>query len=58
MQKEVNNYGLNFCEVLQIVFIVLKLCKVINWSWWVVLIPTWFTLLIFIICIIYYFIGD
>ena len=26
-------------EVLQIVFIVLKLCGVIDWSWWAVLIP-------------------
>ena len=33
--------GLNFCEVLLVVFIVLKLCKVINWSWWWVLSPFW-----------------
>lgn len=58
MRKEVNNYGLNFGELLQIVFIVLKLCKVINWSWWIVLIPLWFSLLIIIISIIYYFMGD
>ena len=32
--------GLSFFEVLQIVFIVLKLCKVINWSWWWVLSPS------------------
>jgi ABC-type nickel/cobalt efflux system permease component RcnA len=25
---------------LQIAFIVLKLCAVINWSWWLVLLPT------------------
>lgn len=28
-----------FLGLLQIVFITLKLCKVINWSWWCVLIP-------------------
>ena len=28
-----------FIGLLQIVFITLKLCKVINWSWWCVLIP-------------------
>lgn len=28
-----------FMAALQIAFIVLKICGVINWSWWVVLIP-------------------
>jgi len=28
-------------EVVQIVFIVLKLIGVIQWSWWLVLIPLW-----------------
>ena len=28
-----------FMATLQIAFIVLKICGVINWSWWVVLIP-------------------
>jgi hypothetical protein len=28
-----------FVGLLQLVFIVLKLCKVIDWSWWVVMIP-------------------
>lgn len=32
--------GIGFMGVLQIVFIVLKLCKVINWSWWAVMLPT------------------
>lgn len=30
-----------FSTLLQIAFIVLKLCKVIDWSWWWVLAPTW-----------------
>lgn len=34
------NYGINFTELLQVAFIVLKLCKIINWSWWWVLSPT------------------
>jgi len=29
------------CETLAIVFVVLKLCHVINWSWWWVLSPLW-----------------
>lgn len=40
--KENNTYvsgGIGFVGVLQIVFIVLKLCHVIEWSWWLVLLP-------------------
>lgn len=33
--------GIGFCGVLAIVFIVLKLCKVISWSWLWVLAPIW-----------------
>lgn len=40
--------GLSFSGALQIVFIVLKLCKVINWPWWVVLIPLWIDLVIIV----------
>lgn len=32
---------IGFIGVLTIVFIVLKLCKVITWSWWWVLSPLW-----------------
>ena len=31
--------GMSFLEVLLLVFIILKLCKIINWSWWWVLSP-------------------
>lgn len=44
--------GLNFAEALQIVFIVLKLCKIINWSWWWVLAPTWIGFIVGIVAII------
>jgi fatty acid desaturase len=33
--------GITFTGLLQVAFIVLKLCNVINWSWWWVLAPTW-----------------
>ena len=33
--------GIGFVGVLAIVFIVLKLCKVIDWSWLWVLAPIW-----------------
>ena len=35
--------GVGFTGLLQLVFIVLKLCNVINWSWWLVLLPTLIT---------------
>lgn len=35
----VNNTGIGFIGLLQIALIVLKLCKVINWSWWLVCLP-------------------
>lgn len=33
--------GISFVSLLAIVFIVLKLCNVITWSWWWVLAPIW-----------------
>lgn len=38
--------GVGILDVVQIVFIILKLCGVINWSWWVVLLPLWVMLAI------------
>lgn len=46
------NSGISFMGVLQIVFIVLKLVKVISWSWIWVLSPTWIPLSITIICLL------
>jgi len=41
-QKEVAVYrGPGFITLLTLVFIVLKLIGVINWSWWWVLAPLW-----------------
>lgn len=37
--KSSSNNGIGFFGLLGIAFIVLKLCKVIAWSWWVVLLP-------------------
>lgn len=41
MKQENNNYGIGFVGLLQIVFITLKLCEVINWKWIWVLAPCW-----------------
>lgn len=32
-------------EMLGVAFVVLKLCKVIDWSWWLVTLPFWGTAL-------------
>ena len=32
-------FGVNFISLLQLAFIVLKLCKVISWKWVLVLLP-------------------
>lgn len=33
--------GVGVTGLLQVALIVLKLCEVIDWSWWWVLTPTW-----------------
>jgi hypothetical protein len=33
--------GANLADLLTVAFVVLKLCHVIDWSWWWVLAPTW-----------------
>lgn len=48
--------GIGFCGLLTIVFIVLKLLKVINWSWLWVLAPIWIQIIIIIMIVIITFI--
>lgn len=53
--------GISFAGLLAIVFIVLKLTKVIDWSWWWVTAPLWIpiglSILITIVCHIGYFLS-
>ena len=44
--------GLTLADVLLVVFIILKLCGVVNWSWWWVLSPLWINLIIAIFVIL------
>ena len=44
-----NSSGLNTLSVLQIIFLVLKLTKLIDWSWLWVLSPMWITIIIVVI---------
>lgn len=50
-----NNYksgGIGFIGLLTIVFITLKLCGIISWSWVWVLAPIWITLAVTILIVI------
>lgn len=49
--KSSTSSGLGFTSVLQLIFITLKLLKVINWSWWWVLAPTWISIAIVLLAI-------
>ena len=49
-----NNYnatkpGISAADLLQIAFIVLKLCNVIQWKWIWVLAPEWISITIFVV---------
>lgn len=46
--------GMSFWSVLQLIFIVLKLCNVITWSWWVVFTPLWISLGIGLVVAIFF----
>lgn len=54
--------GIGFGDALLIVFIILKLCGVITWSWLWVLSPLWIglgiALIVFLIIIIVAYVGD
>ncbi len=44
--------GIGFTGLLTIAFIVLKLCHIIDWSWWWVLSPIWISVAIVITIIV------
>lgn len=46
--KKVNSGGIGFFGLLTIVFIVLKLTKVIAWSWFWVLAPVWISVILWL----------
>ena len=49
--------GIGFPGLLTVAFVVLKLCGVINWSWWWVLSPLWISFLLFILICVVLLIG-
>lgn len=60
--NRVGGGGIGFAGALTIVFIVLKLCKVINWSWIWVLSPLWISaalgILLLVIFVIIFVVLD
>ena len=58
-QKTETKYVISFVSLLQLAFIILKLCNVINWSWVLVMLPfiicggIWFLLFIIFLIIIF-----
>lgn len=54
----INNNGIGFCGLLTILFITLKLCGVITWSWFWVVSPLLFSLVVFgLVLVIFIVIG-
>lgn len=52
MKKNDGSSGLGLSSVLTIIFVVLKLVGVINWSWWWVLSPAWIGIGLWLIVVI------
>ena len=54
--------GLGLGTVLFLIFLVLKLCNVITWSWWWVTSPLWISAILWVLLIvgmvIYYYLED
>jgi len=44
--------GIGIDVILTIVFVILKLCGIINWSWWWVLSPLWIGFAFLVVCIV------
>lgn len=56
--KDDARYGIDFIGALTLIFIVLKLCKVVTWSWLWVLSPIWISWgAVFILCLLVIIFG-
>lgn len=54
MAEKGTTSGIGFCGLLGIVFIVLRLCHVIEWRWVWVLSPIWGSIALALLCVIVY----
>ena len=58
MSKERISVSFSGTSLLLVAFIVLKLCNVINWSWWWVLSPIWIPIALVVVLLILKFIVE
>ena len=58
MKNNTTNTSIGFVGLLTICFIVLKLCGIINWSWWWVLSPIWIEIVFVLIVLLVIFIIE
>ena len=49
------SFGVSIFGLLTVVFVVLKLCHVIDWSWWWILSPLWIPIAISIVILIVWY---
>ena len=52
MNNKQTSNGIGFTGLLTIVFIILKLCNIITWSWWWVLSPLWISAILWVILVV------
>ena len=52
MNNKQASSGIGFAGLLTIVFIILKLCGIIAWSWWWVLSPLWISAILWTIFVV------
>lgn len=55
--KSESGGGIGLCGVLGILFVTLKLCGVIDWSWWAVTLPFWWWVPILLVLAAIWFVG-
>lgn len=55
-KTEASSSSIGFCGLLTIVFIVLKLTHVIDWSWWSVTAPLWAPIMLVIAIWVLFFV--
>lgn len=57
-EKSTSSGGIGFAGLLTLIFIVLKLCKVISWKWVWVLSPLWIVALLVVLLFVILFIQE
>ncbi len=58
MKQKNSSSGLSFIGLLQVAFVILKLCNVIKWGWLWVLSPTWISAIIVVLLIVAFVIFE